>query len=97
MECTKERENVVMVCDGYRMTQWWKRMNRNKNSKVLDFKSYKDNKPSFTREEAIRHLSSISSIYLKKFGEEMHKTDRQMLDESIKIVDGYYDYIKWQK
>ena len=72
-------------------------MNRNKNSKVIDLKSYRDNKPSFTREEAIRHLSSISSIYLKKFGEEMHKTDRQMLDESIKIVDGYYDYIKWLK
>jgi hypothetical protein len=72
-------------------------MNRNKNSKVIDLKSYRDNKPSFTREEAIRHLSSISSMYLKKVGESMHKIDRQMLEESIKIVDGYYDFIKWPK
>ena len=72
-----------------------------KKFKILDkkkvIKEIKIEEPKFTYQQAVNHLSSIGSVYLDKHGKSMHKTDRQMLEESIKIVDGYYDYIKWPK
>jgi|TARA_B100000073_G_scaffold191745_1_gene158722 hypothetical protein len=66
-----------------------------KNLKLV--KTTKTEKPAFTKEQAITHLSSIGSLYLREHGKKMHQIDREMLEESIKIVDGYYEYIKWPK
>lgn len=76
-----------------------KRLTMTKKFKVFGKKKVIEEieKPKFTYQEAVSHLSSISSEYLNKYGKTMHETDRQMLEESIKIVDGYYEYIKWQR